>query len=314
MVVNIFDLHLKEFEIETKVFGKVFAKGKVDLKFVIDEKITLINVINGQKVFKNQVIAVQNNDSYYNKVITAKEQVDRAKIDVEDILLGFNYSLKDSINIPAEILKMAKNRSNYNTALAALEDTKINLLSTKLKSPFDGVVANLNTSVHDYPDNTKPFCTILDNSIMNVDFQVLEEKYNFLSINQPIEVGYGATKKTKMGKIIQINPVVDSNGMISVIGTLNNESLDLLDGMNVYVTIKKSISNTLSIPKHCIVLRDGKRVVFTYENGKAVWNYVETSYENSDFIVIEKGLKEGDKVISSGNLNLAHDTEVLIED
>jgi len=51
--------------------------------------------------------------------------------------------------------------------------------------------------------------------------------------------------------------------------------------------------------------------VFTFHNGLALWNYVETGPENSRRIVITSGLEEGMEVIVSGNLNLAHETPVV---
>ena len=60
-----------------------------------------------------------------------------------------------------------------------------------------------------------------------------------------------------------------------------------------------------------MVLRDNKKVVFTYQEGKAIWNYVETSLENYENVVIEKGLKKGVEVIVSGNVNLAHNSKVV---
>jgi len=63
-----------------------------------------------------------------------------------------------------------------------------------------------------------------------------------------------------------------------------------------------------------VVLRQGKEVVFTYEDGKALWNYVKTGLENSSRYTIESGLEPGMEVIVSGNLNLAHETPVTRED
>ena len=69
-----------------------------------------------------------------------------------------------------------------------------------------------------------------------------------------------------------------------------------------------------------VVLRSGKQVVFTLKEGKAMWNYVHTGLENAtEYVVsdksqggVEDGLLEGDTVIVTGNLNLAHETEVTI--
>lgn len=300
-----------DFNLELKTRGKIYAQNKVNLKFKLEEKVTNIYFANGKKVLKGQTIAIQQNSFYKNKIVKANERLERAKIDVEDILIGFNYSIKDSSTIPKEILDMAKNRSNYNTAVSDLKDSKIELASTIMKSPIKGIVANLNNKVHSYPDFNEPFCTIIDNSILEVKFNIIEDDYIFLSKNQPINIHTYLDDNVLKGRITEINPMVDENGMISVKGIVKNPPINIIDGMNVSITIKKTLQNKIYIPKESLVLRDNKSVVFTYKEGRAKWNYVETSYENYENVVIEKGLKKDDEIIYTNNVNLAHNTKVI---
>lgn len=91
--------------------------------------------------------------------------------------------------------------------------------------------------------------------------------------------------------------------------------------MNVKVSVRRSLGEQLVIPKTAVVLRSGKQVVFTLKEGKAMWNYVNTGLENATECVvsdrsqkgIEDGLLEGDTVIVTGNLNLAHEAEVDVK-
>ena len=50
----------------------------------------------------------------------------------------------------------------------------------------------------------------------------------------------------------------------------------------------------------------------TYENGFAKWKYVEVGLDNGVDIEILSGLNDGDQVIVSENLQLAHDAQVSI--
>ena len=302
------------FSMELKTTGKAYASKKATLNFTLDEKITAIYVKNGQYVKKGHIIAQQDRQRYRNEIIKSQEQLARALIDVEDILLGFNYQLKDSATIPSSVLDMAKNRSNYHTSVTLLQNARRDWEATLLKSPINGVVANMNSRVYSYPNVDNPFCTIIDNTILDVEFRILEEDYLFLSPGQPIDVSLPLMDEILNGKITEINPLVDENGMITVKGRINNKNRMILDGMNVEVVIRKEIPNKLYIPKSGIVLRDGKKVVFTQKNGIAIWNYVQTSYENFTSVVIESGLKTTDSIIYSGNENLAHKAKITISD
>jgi multidrug efflux pump subunit AcrA (membrane-fusion protein) len=84
--------------------------------------------------------------------------------------------------------------------------------------------------------------------------------------------------------------------------------------MNVKVMVRTEIPNRLIIPKNAMVLRQNKEVVFTVQKDSiAIWNYVKTGYENSSHYTIKEGLKAGDTVIVSGNVNLAHESTVEIQ-
>ena len=88
----------------------------------------------------------------------------------------------------------------------------------------------------------------------------------------------------------------------------------LFEGMNVRVSVQRSLGKQLVVPKSAVVLRSGKQVVFTLVNGKAYWNYVRTGLENADSYAIVEGLKVGDQVITTGNINLAHEAPVTVVD
>jgi multidrug efflux pump subunit AcrA (membrane-fusion protein) len=83
-------------------------------------------------------------------------------IDVEDRLLGYGYQMADSLQIPENIMKMVRIRSNYNSAVIAVEEAKRNLEQTTITAPVSGVVANLEASIHNPSSACKKFlrCSI----------------------------------------------------------------------------------------------------------------------------------------------------------
>lgn len=114
------------------------------------------------------------------------------------------------------------------------------------------------------------------------------------------------------GSISEINPLVDDKGMVKVKARVNGAG-KLFSGMNVRVSVHRSLGEQLVIPKSAVVLRSGKQVVFTLKDGKmAQWNYIHTALENADSYSVADGLTEGDTVIVSGNINLAHEAPVTI--
>ena len=139
-----------------------------------------------------------------------------------------------------------------------------------------------------------------------------------MTLKECIQVTPFALNDTKAeGRITEINPLVDENGMVQVKAAVTDKG-KLFEGMNVRVSIHRSLGKQLVVPKSAVVLRSGKQVVFKLDSTrtKASWVYVHTGLENADSYTITSsegdGLKEDDFVITSGNINLAHEAPVTI--
>lgn len=163
----------------------------------------------------------------------------------------------------------------------------------------------------------KPLCRIINNGNMEVDFSVLESELPLLKVGDRVTViPYTAFKEAFQGRVVSINPIVDEQAMVRVKARIEGRPSSLYDGMNVKVSVFRVVENALVVPKTAVVLRSGKQVVFTLRKGEAYWNYVHTVLENMNEYALAEGgeeaLTEGDTVIVTGNLNLAHETPVKV--
>ena len=120
----------------------------------------------------------------------------------------------------------------------------------------------------------------------------------------------------------EINPTIDERGLVAVKARVKNTSDTLMDGMNVRVVVENAVGQQFVVPKEAVVERDGYHVIFLYDpkTQRAVWTYVDIAYSNLASFAItgcekkETELHEGEIVITSGNLNLADDTEVRVSE
>jgi RND family efflux transporter MFP subunit len=302
------------FNLEIISNGKALAVKNADVKFPLNVEIEKIFVRNGAVVRKGQVLALLNNTDLRNKLNRNKEALEKAKVELDDRLIDFGYRLKDSVKIPAEIMRMAKVKSSYNSALYDYADARTALARARIIAPFSGRVANLEAREYNDSETFRKLCSLVDDSRMLVEFNVLEAEFVSINRGSSIDVIPYGSNQTIKGTVTAINPEIDENGMIKITGEVSNASGTLLNGMSVKVIAKKSVADKLYIPKEAVVQRQNRNVVFTYQKGLAKWNYVETGIENQKSITIESGLKAGQQVIISNNFNLAHDSEVEIDE
>ena len=297
---------LSEFEEQVLSNGKISAIEKSNLQFKMSERILRINVSNGQKVNKGNIVAVIENDLLKNNVDKAEIELKKAQNKFREEKINYGSS-----NLTKELVERLKIKSNLLEANNNLEKYQIEYEQTILKAPFSGVIANLEKRQGDFITSSDVFCTIINPNTLEVSFSVLENEFDFISKGQKIEI-QSFTDKDKQfkGVITEINPIVDKNGLIKIKAKVTSKNTGLLDGINVKVFINKPLEGVIVIPKEALVLRTNRVVVFTYENGLAKWNYVELAGENSTSYAIKKGLKISDTLIVSGNLNISHDAKV----
>lgn len=309
--VRVTQLKSSVFNHEIVSNGHVSAAGKADVNFQTQGVITAVYVKNGQHVEKGQKLGALDTYRLVNQQAKDRNAVASATLEMQDVLIGQGYDPEHPEKVPEEVMRLARLRSGLEQAELTLAATSRDLSDATLKAPMSGVVANLTTKPFNMT-GTAPFCRIISDRGMEVEFSVIEGELAMLKPGVEVSVApFSDPSCTATGRINQINPMVDENGMVKVWATIDRRK-ELLDGMNVRVRVRRKVGEALVVPKSAVVLRSGRQVVFTLENGKAVWNYVTTGLENLDEYTITEGLKPGDMVIVSGNLNLAHETPVKI--
>lgn len=288
--------------------GRVTALEKSKLYFKKTDKLVYINIINGERVKKGQLLGRLENDLLANTLNNAKLSLAKVNLQFNETKLKYGID-----NLTPTILKNLKVKSGIFEAKNNLQRAQIEYNQTLLIAPFSGVIANLDKKNNDFISSSEPFCTLINPNNLEIFFSVLETEFNSISQGQEIKIqSYTNEKKVFKGVISQINPQVDSNGLIKVKATIVSKNTNLLDGMNVKVFINKPLEDVLVIPKEGLILRSNREVVFTVENNLAKWNYVEVAGENSNSYAIKKGLKTTDTIVVSGNLNLSHDAKVNV--
>jgi len=311
--VKTFRLKFSTFSYELVSNGTVSALRKADLKFQNSENIANIYVKNGDYVSKGQKIASLEQFKLENAFEQAKDNLARAELELQDVLIGQGYSLNNKAAIPEDVMKIARVKSNYDQSLISHQMAEYNLKTATLHAPFSGVVANIVTKQHNTPDAASAFCTIIDIQHPEVVFMVLENELPMIKKADKVLISpFSMNDFTVIGSVTEINPSVDKNGMVRICASAENTQHRLIDGMNVKVRVQREQGKQLLIPKSALVLRNNRKVVFTAKEDKAQWVYVETGMENSESYVVTEGLQEGDSVIYDGNVNLAHETPIVV--
>ena len=306
----------KTFQKQIVCNGKLRAELNSALNFKTSGVINSIRVGNGSYVKKGQVLAVLDEKDAKKELEKAQRQMEKAYIDLQDELIGQGY-MEDTLQVPSKVLQNAKVSSNYSSAEDALDQAKRKVEECKLMAPFSGRVANLSAKIYDQSGNS--FCTLIDDATFDVEFKVLEAEFKEVFKDQQVKVvPYIDDSKSFVGTVNEINPLIDENGQIMVRARVRNSGGYLMEGMNVKILLEREVPDCFVVAKDAVITRNGYSVIFCYQNGKAVWKYVDIVMSNVDSHVItgskEKKtmLDEQDRVITSNNINLDDGTPVSL--
>ncbi len=310
--VTVMELQPTVFSHEIVSNGRLAAKKKVDVNFQSLGLISAIYVKNGQHVGKGQKIASLDSYKLQNQLAKDRNAVESARLEMQDVIIGQGYDPQHPERVPQDVMDLARLRSGLEQAELAVAATQREIEDATLVAPISGTIANLTTKTHNMSSTSEPLCRIINEGNMDVEFSVLESELPMIKPGDAVSVTPFSGGVSRQGKVTEINPMVDENGMVKVWASVAGGN-GLIDGMNVRVSVKRAVEKALVVPKSAVVLRSGRPVVFTLEGDKAMWNYVTTGLENLNEYTITEGLAPGMSVITTGNMNLAHEAPVKLK-
>ena len=313
--VDTINLKLSSFKTQLICNGKLNATKYSDLNFENGGILTKVYVHNGSHVKAGQLIAVVDKSANQLALAQAQKDLARAKVELTDKLIGLGYD-GISDDIPSDVMQRAQVNCGYYSALYAVQLANDRLEKCNLYAPYSGRIANLTNARYQRVDR---LCTLISDDMLTVSFNILETELVDVHKGQTILIiSFANDNRRYSGVITDINPIVSSAGLVEVRAKLDNTSEDLYMGMNVRVILEENIGKSFVVPKDAVSERNGYNVVFKYQEGHAVWTYVDILHSNINSYAIsgsvEKGttLQNGDIIIISGVANLADGTIVKL--
>jgi RND family efflux transporter MFP subunit len=307
----------KPFAFRVLGVGKIEARQHTEVYSKREGIIAKIYVRNGQAVRQGEPIADLDKTELELQVRKSRANLALKQVQYQDKILEYNHKISNEKELSAELRQRFRATSGLEEAELALQEAELNLSYCKIVAPFAGKIADLKMKEGNRLSIALPLCVVYSAHALEAVTEVLESQASKLQIGQSAEVGTTSEEKyAYQATIVEINPKVTANGLVRVklaIASPNAEGTNaLLQGMNIRVKITAPQAEAVVVPKEAVVMRSGRKVVFVAEAGEAKWHYVSTGAENQTEIAIVEGLEAGKAVIISNNLQLVHDSPVVV--
>lgn len=268
-------------------------------------KLAAFNVETGQHVSKGQLIgkidSKQREIGIKSTDVTIKKLQDDLKR-TQDLIAG------DAA--PAN----AVNDINYNieTTKIQKENLQQQIADNNIYAPISGIITQKNANAGEFANPGVPLATIMDVSVLKAVVFVSENNVYDLKTGQAAQISSVVFPgKLTRGKIKYIAPKGDENHNYRVEVEIPNSGYKA----GTYVSVKfafKKPAEALQIPKMALVEGTKNPYVYVVSGNTVQVRKLELGEENGQNIVVRSGLVPGEKVITSGLININENSKVQI--
>lgn len=303
---------------ELKAVGTLRAVRGVDVTSEISGLVRTLHFKSGDSAKSGQVLVQLNADSDIAQLRASEAAAELARTVYERDKKQFAVRAVSQAVLDADSADLKSKR-----AIAA-EQAAIVAKKT-IRAPFAGQLGITTINPGQYLNPGDKIVTLQSLDKLYADFYLPQQELANLSLGQKVHLASDSYPgRTFSGKITSINSKVDPETRnIQVEATIANPGHVLLPGMFASVQVETGKSqNYLTVPQAAVAFNPyGETVYIVQEgekgaDGKAALTvkqvFVTTGPTRGDQVVILKGIKVGDTVVTAGQLKLKNGSSIII--
>jgi RND family efflux transporter MFP subunit len=298
----------KPVKIELDLTGSVSPVKELDIPAETQGKIVSLNCALGMSVQKGTVIALIDDKIKKIAVASAKIDAEKARKDferTENLFKGGTSSGQEYDNA----------NSAYESAKNKLEEAEKQLAYTKITSSIAGTITKKNIEEGTYVNPGTVIATVVDISRLKAKLNVSESNVYYLKTAGTVKLTtpvYPGTEFT--ATISYISPSGDDAHNYQVeLEMANSPKTPLKAGtfVTAHIVIDPQREG-LFIPREALQGSAKKAQVYVVENGKARLKDIVIGSQGNEYLEVISGLKENDKIVVSGQVNLTDNRAIKI--
>ena len=273
-----------------------------------------INVVEGQRVKKGDVLAVISDSGLVDQLQQLEIQLNLAKTTYE----RQNRLWEQKIGSEMQFLQAKTQYLSLEKSIAQMKDQ---VAKTTITAPFDGIVDHLLADVgSSLAPGMTPVVRVINLDEMKVSAQVPEIHLNNIKKAAKVAVNIPVLNKTLPAEINAVGNFINPNNRsFRVEIGLENSTGDLKPNMTVLLNINdyKSEAAILVPSKNILEDQAGAKYVYTLETVpgqegmyKAIKTFVKTGKSSDNKTEILEGLSAGDQLVEDG-IRLVKDQQLV---
>lgn len=312
-IVNVYVVKPQKLDNKIFVTGTVLANEEVLLLPEVPGKIIAINLKEGSKVSKGDLLV---------KINDADLQAQLKKQQLQEKLASDNEAREKKLLDVNGISQMEYDGilTQLNSVKADIQLTQAQISKTEIHAPFDGTIGLKYVSEGSYVSAASAsspaakIATLQQIDPVKIDFSVPEKYSSVVHKGDSIYFSVQGLDEKFKGELYAIEPKIDLNTRtVQLRAICRNKEGKIFPGSFAKIElILKESPNSILIPTEALIPELKGQKVFLCKNGKAQSQKVETGIRTDTQIQITSGLQAGDTVITTGIMQLKQDATVKI--
>jgi multidrug efflux pump subunit AcrA (membrane-fusion protein) len=198
---------------------------------------------------------------------------------------------------------------------ANIKEQNVQLQYYTIRAPFEGTVGDIPIKIGDYVNTTTRLTTVTKNRPLEIYVAIPIEHAKQLKLNMPIELQDSAGQSIGTSQVFFIAPNVISDSQTVLVKSRFANDKDLLRAdQTVHARVIWEKKTGVLVPTESVSHQSGQDFVFVAQTdkGKTIARQLPISLgaiEDTQYQVL-KGLKVGEKVITSGVQNLSDGAQI----
>ncbi|GAB3881554.1 efflux RND transporter periplasmic adaptor subunit [Spirosoma agri] len=286
--------------------GSFAANRQVEIRPQAGGQIIQLPVEEGQSVGTGRLIAKLDDEQL-------RYQIEALQVTLE----GYQNDLKRYENLvkgdATPAVNLERTQLSIRSTQAQIKQIQKQIANTTITAPFGGIVTEKMVEKGSVVSVGSPIIKITDISSLKLVVDVPEKAINQFRVGQSLSVSTEVYPAARFaGRVTMIGAEGDAAHNYPVEITVNNSGKNQLRaGMYGSIANTSKLSGqTLSVPRQAIIGSEKQPQIYVVENGKSVLKSVKIGATTNEYYEITNGLKAGDQVVTSGQINLQNGTAV----
>jgi membrane fusion protein (multidrug efflux system) len=306
-----------------QVQGAMYPREQTTLAAQVEGKVVAVLADFGDRVQQGQALMKIDPREYQLHVESAQATLDQARARMANSKADYerlNELKRQGLISPQQFDKTSAtlqvDSADVESAEKALALARKKLDDTVIRAPFAGAVQQRMASLGEYVMPGKQLYEIIATDPIKLHCSIPERFVPLTKVGMPVQVAIDARPGvTYSGAITRIAPALDeSSRTLLVEAEVPNADGALKPGFFAHVTIDLGKDRALFVPRSAVLRYAGVARVFVVSGGVARSREVETGARDGEFIEITKGLKPGERVITTDVDRMADGVKVVAKE